>query len=342
MKKVKGLVFSMVAALIVLTLLAGCASNNNNNASNTPANNAPANNAPANTDDKVEKKDFVVGFSQGWSGITWTRMMREEVLAAAKEKGVNVTVSDGDNKAEKQLADIEDFITKKVDILLIHTYHAQAIAPGVQKALDQGIPVIVMASEIPGVKPTVFLSVDSLKTGRMAGEYIAEVLKGEGNIIHLTGLEGSTINKLRGEGFDEVLAKTPGLKRIAKEVASYERGKAVTVMENLLQVHKDVNAVYAHNDEMAMGAIQVLKQQGYKFYPQDPEGVVVVGVDALEQPVLKTIQAGELAASLRYVPMGEEAIQMAIDLMDGKSVEAVQVIDTPVVTQADVDQYITK
>ena len=286
------------------------------------------------------KKGKIIGFSQGWSGITWTRIMREEVLDEGKKQGVTVNVSDGNNKPEKQLADIEDFISKKVDVLIISTYQAQAIASGVQRALKAGIPVIVISSDIPGTEPTAHLGSDSLSTGRMAGEYLAKVLNGKGNFIELNGQEGSVVNKARGKGFQEVMDKTPGLKRVAFVTADYDRTKAVAVMEDQLQVHPDIQAVYAHNDEMAQGAIQVLKQKKYKLYPQDPKGIVVIGVDGLEQPVLKSVAAGEEAATFRYLPLGREAVRTAMDILAGKTVQKKIVNTTPIITKENVAEYL--
>ncbi|OUM87684.1 MAG: hypothetical protein BAA01_09800 [Bacillus thermozeamaize] len=349
MNRLKKMVALTLAVLLVAFLLAACGSGSSQNQSGASGSSSspqalqpqqtsqPSDGQSASTGDKK----IVIGFSQGWSGITWLRIMREDILAAAKELGVEVQVSDGDNKAEKQLADIEDFISKKVDALIISTYQAQAIAPGAQKALDAGIPVIVISSDIPGITPTVHLTSDAKETGRMAGEYIAQVLGGKGNIIQLTGREGSVVNRDRGLGFEEILAKYPDMKRVAQQTANYERNEAIQVMEDLLQVHKDIQAVYAHNDEMAMGASMVLRKHGYTIYPKDPNGVVVVGVDALEEPILKAIKDGDLSASLRYITFGREAVQAAVDIINGKEVPQKIILPTPLVTQENVDEYLT-
>jgi len=288
------------------------------------------------------KKEKVIGFSQGWSGITWLRIMREEVLEEGKKQGMTVHVSDGDNKGEKQLADIEDFINSKVDVLIISTYQAQAIASGVQRALKAGIPVIVISSDIPGAVPTVHLGSDSVVTGRMAGEYLKKVLNGKGKIIEIEGQPGSVVNTGRRVGFEEVLKDNPGLKRVAYLTGYYDKTKAVTVMEDQIQVTPDIQAVYAHNDEMAQGAILVLRKRGYKFYPQDPKGVIVIGCDGLEQPVLQSIKAGEQSASLRYLPLGHEAVQTAVAILAGKPVEKDILKPTPLITRENVDEYLAK
>lgn len=316
----------LVVVIVALLLIAGCSQGASGGQSSGGSG-------------KSGDKEIVIGFSQGWSGITWLRIMRDDVLRAAEAAGVTVQVSDGDNKPEKQLADIEDFISKKVDALLISTYQAQAIAPGVQKAMDAGIPVIVISSDIPGIEPDVLLSSDARETGRLAGEYVKELLGGKGNIIQLNGQEGSVVNKARGQGFEDVLAENPDMVRIAYQTANYDRNEAVAVMEDLLQVHTDVQAVYAHNDEMAMGAILVLKSKGYGLYPKDPNGVVVVGVDALEEPVLKAIEDGELAGSARYITFGEEAVQAALDIIEGRPVEKKIILPTPIVHQGNLDEF---
>jgi len=284
-------------------------------------------------DPQLEGK--VIGFSQGWSGIKWVVQMREDILQTAEKYGLKVIVTDGLDKADKQMGDIEDLITLNVDVILVSTYHAEAIVPAVKKAEEAGIPVVVLSSEIPGVDVTVNLTCDSRVTGQEVGRLICKKLKGKGNVIELDGKQGSVVNQLRGQGFDDILKECLGIKKLAKVTANYDRAEALRVMEDLLQVYKDIDAIYAHNDEMAMGAIQAIEKEG-----RDNEGIIVIGIDALEQEVFQAIKDGRLYGTFQYVTFGKEAVEAAVEILKGKKVDKKILVSSPFISKENVDEYL--
>jgi len=149
----------------------------------------------------------------------------------------------------------------------------------------------------------------------MAGEFIIEALKDGGNIVELEGIPGSSAARERGEGFHQVIDKASNIKVVAKQAADFDRAKGLSVMENILQSQKDIKAVFAHNDEMALGALEALEAHGMK-------DVIVVGFDATDDAV-KAVQEGKMAATIAQKPalIGENAVKTALKVVNGETVE---------------------
>lgn len=288
--------------------------------------------------DNMNWSDFHIGFSQDWNYIEWTQAMRDDIEAACKEYGIKLTVTDAGNSGEKQISDIEDLITLNVDAILISTYHADTIGNATNSAIELGIPVIVLSSEIPGVKPTSLISADAVATGEACARYVEEKFPDGGNIIQITGKEGSVVNQNRGIGFRNVIDQNDKFTVLEEMSCNYERSLALTTMEDLIHVHGDnIDIVYTHNDDMALGVIQALKDAGYDVNVDN--GVFVISAaDAIYEEVLDSIEAGEMI-SAKYPTFGREGVESAVKLFSGEDIEENQVADSPIVTRENVDEF---
>src|SRR5690606_40424615 len=142
---------------------------------------------------------------------------------------------------------------KKVDILLINPTDSHAVSSAVESANQAGIPVITVDRAAEGGETVAHIASDNASGGKMAGEYILEQLGGTGNIVELEGIHGTSAARDRGKGFHEAVDGKPGVKVVASQPADCNRAKGRNVMENILQSHKDIQAVFAHNDERALG-----------------------------------------------------------------------------------------
>lgn len=279
-----------------------------------------------------------VGFSQGDYKNSWHKAMRADMEKAAKDNGFDVVILDAQSKADKQMTDIEDLLAQKVDLIVVQTYVAQAIGPAVDKIKAAGIPVVVLSSDIPGVTPDAYFSTDSLETGRAVAELVLSKTK-EPKILHITGKEGSVVNNLRGQGFTEVIEKA-GIKKLVEVSADYDRSKAIRVMEDLLQRFKgQFNVVYTHNDDMAHGVIQVLKENNVPLYPKDPNGVMVIGIDGLTDESEAAIKAGEMFATFKYPTFGQEAGPVIAKMLNGEKGPGQVMAPSPAITKENVDQF---
>lgn len=238
--------------------------------------------------------------------------VKDGVVAEAKKQGLEVIIIDAQNDSAKQSNDVEDLMQQGVNALLINPVDSSAISTVVQTANSLNIPVIALdrSSDKGDIKALV--ASDNVKGGSMAAEYIVAQLGKGAKVIELEGSPGASATRERGKGFHDI-ADTQ-LKVIGKQSADFDRTKGLTVMENLLQGNPSVQAVFAHNDEMALGAIEAIQSSGKK--------IPVIGFDGNED-ALKSIEAGNLTGTVAQQPelIGQMAIQSAKDVLDGKTVE---------------------
>ena len=243
----------------------------------------------------------------------WNRVsngLQEE----AKKSGVGVIIADAQGDSGKQLSDIEDLIQKRVSAILISPWDTDTAASCIKKANAAGIPVIVVDIGTSGGDYAAFIVSDNKEGGRMAGRFIAEKLGGKGKAVHIQCQLGARNAQLRGEGFEEIM-KEKGIAIVAKQPADSRRDLGMSVMENILQKNPDVNAVFAQNDEMALGALRAIETSGKK-------GIVVVGFDGNDDAI-KAIKDGGMAASVGQQPedMGRIALQTALKVLKKEKVE---------------------
>jgi ribose transport system substrate-binding protein len=243
----------------------------------------------------------------------WNRVSNG-LQEAGKKNGVEVLVADAQGDSGKQLSDVEDLIQKRVSAILISPWDTDTAASCIKKANKAGIPVIVVDIGTSGGEYAAFIVSDNKEGGRMAGRYIAEKLGGKGKAVHIQCQLGARNAQLRGEGFEEIM-KEKGIAIVAKQPADSRRDLGMSVMENILQKNPDVNAVFAQNDEMALGALRAIETSGKK-------GILVVGFDGNDD-ALKAITDGGMAASVGQQPeeMGMIALETALKVIKKEKVE---------------------
>jgi ribose transport system substrate-binding protein len=262
-----------------------------------------------------EKPKLVIGYStpaltnQFWNRVT------NGVQEEAKKNNVEVIVADAQGDSGKQLSDVEDLIQKQVGALLISPWDTDTAASCIKKANKAKIPVIIVDIGTSGGDYAAFIISDNKEGGRMAGRFIAEKLGGKGKAVHIQCQLGARNAQLRGEGFEEIM-KDKGIEIVAKQPADSRRDLGMTVMENILQKNPDVNAVFAQNDEMALGAARAIETGGKKGK------ILVVGFDGNDD-ALKAIKDGSMAASVGQQPeeMGKIAVRTSLKIMNKQPVE---------------------
>ena len=259
----------------------------------------------------------LIGFSQANLGEPWRVAMNAEVAEAAKQHPeFEVVYADAQQDNAKQVADVENFLRQKIDLLIISPNEAKPLTPIVKRAFEAKIPVIVLDREIEGDTYTTFIGANNREIGNAAGAFVAKVLNGKGDIVEIKGLPGSTPARDRSEGFREAIAQFPDIKIIHDPVANWLREEAMTQMEAALSAHAKIDLVYAHNDPMAMGAYLAAKAKG-----RDAQ-MKFVGIDGL--PGLdggkQAVRDGKLAATFVYPTGGKEAIDIASKILKGEQV----------------------
>jgi len=264
-------------------------------------------------------------------------MLNKAMNEKAKELGVRLIVYDAQRNAEKQVQQVETFIAQKVDAIILNPCEVEASSPSVKKAIAAGIPIINVNSETRD-EPTAFVGSRDEESGKIAMEYIAKRLNGKGNIVIMQGFMGQAAQIKRDQGADEVLKKYPEIKVLARQTAEWDRAKAVSLMENWIQSHGNkINAVFAHNDEMAMGAVLALEQAKMK------SNVIVVGIDAIAD-ALKAVKEGRLDATVFQDAKGQgaTAVEIAVKIINKQPFEKETYIPFRLVTKENVDEYLRK
>ena len=275
----------------------------------------------------AQAKKFRVGFSQSTMQDPWRIAMIESAKAeASQHPEIELLIADGQNDNLKQISDIEGFITKGVDLLIVSPREAEPLTPVVKKAYQKGIPVILLDRSIVGDTYTCFIGASNVEIGEAAGKFIAERLGGKGSIVEIEGIQGATPTIDRRRGMHQAIAAYPGLKVVIDQPADYLRSPARTVMENALQSGKKVDCVYAHNDEMALGAYLAAKAAGKE------KEILFVGIDG-QREAIQAVRDGKMGATFVYPFCGPEAIQYAARILGGEQVPKQVRLKTTMITQ---------
>ena len=264
--------------------------------------------------EKKTKSAYTIGMSQCNLGEPWRVEMNAQIKAAAdKHPNLKVIFKDAQNDTLKQRSHVEEFVSAGVDLLIISPKEAQPLTEPVAKAIDAGIPVIVLDRALLGDKFTCFIGADNKKIGHAAGEWIVKKLGGKGKLVELKGLMTSIPGHDRSDGFREAIAGS-GIEIIFDADMKWLEPDARKEMESALARFSKIDCVYAHNDPGAHGAYLAAKAAG-----RDKE-MIFVGIDALPHEGLAYVQQGILDATFQYPTGGAEAIDTALKILNGESV----------------------
>ena len=236
--------------------------------------------------------------------------LRDGAQAQAAKAKVPLTVLDAQNDAAREASQIEDLIQKKVAVIAINPTDSNAIVPVIKKVNAAKIPVITVDRGANGGQVAAHIASDNVAGGVMAAGYVGKRLNGKGNVVMLEGIAGTSAARDRGKGFRDGLKKYPGIKLVAVQTADFDRAKGLTVMENILQAQKKIDAVFAQNDEMALGAIKAIEAA------KRQKEIFVVGFDATAD-ALAAVKGGAMAATIAQQPkeMGRLAVEAALKLI---------------------------
>ena len=243
--------------------------------------------------------------------------LRDGALEEAKKAGLSITVADAQNDPNRQLSQVENFIEQGVSIILVNPCDSTAIVPAIKAANRAKIPVITVDRGADGGEVVCHIASDNVQGGQMAGEFLAKLIGYKGKVVELEGIPGTSAARDRGKGFNEVIKKYPNIKIVARQEAGFDRAKGMTVMENILQAQPEIDGIFCHNDEMALGALRAIEAAGRL------SAIKIVGFDATDDAV-KSVKDGKMAATVAQKPrvMGSMAVETAKQVLDGIKVGA--------------------
>ena len=280
-------------------------------------------------------KPAVIGVSLLNLSSEFIVMLRDAMESEAGRLGVRLVVNDAQRDAATQVRQAENFVAQRVDAIILNPCEFEASSPAVDRAIEAGIPIINVNSETRSA-PTAFVGSRDEESGRLAMGYLSERLGGKGNVLMMHGFMGQAAQIKRDQGAREILARNPGLKLLADQTADWDRAKAMTLMENWIQSYgARINAVFAHNDEMAMGAVIALEQAKMK------DKVIVAGVDAIADALL-AVKQGRLDSTVFQDARGQgsAAVRAAFEIIRKQEFAKENYIPFQLVTRENVDRFL--
>ncbi|UKH44352.1 ribose ABC transporter substrate-binding protein RbsB [Actinobacillus pleuropneumoniae] len=251
--------------------------------------------------------------------------LKEGTEKKAKDLGYKLVVLDSQNDPAKELANVEDLTVRGAKVLLINPTDSEAVGNAVAIANKKNIPVITLDRGANKGEVVSHIASDNVAGGKMAGDFIAEKVGKNAKVIQLEGIAGTSAARERGEGFKQAVAANQ-FEVLASQPADFDRTKGLNVTENLLASHGAAKAVFAQNDEMALGALRAIKAAG--------KDIIVVGFDGTDDAV-KAVKGGKLAATIAQQPdkIGELGVETADKLLKGEKVEAKIPVPLKVISQ---------
>ncbi|QHW38334.1 D-ribose ABC transporter substrate-binding protein [Staphylococcus ursi] len=269
-----------------------------------------------------KKSDMTIGVSISTLNNPFFVSIKNGIEKQAKKNGMKVKIVDARDDSAKQTNDIEDLVQQQVDYLIVNPTDSSAISSAVESANHEGIPVITLDRSVDKGKVATFIASDNVEGGKMGANFIVDQLGEKAKVAELEGVPGASATRERGKGFHEVADQK--LEVVSKQSAKFDRAEGLNVAQNMIQAHPDIQAIFAHNDEMALGAIEAIGDKD----------ILVVGFDGNED-AMKSIKNKQLNATVAQQPdvMGQKAVTSILQLMDGKKVDASIKIPLKLVSQ---------
>mgnify|MGYP001497377044 CR=1 FL=1 len=260
---------------------------------------------------------FTIGLSVSTLNNPFFVTLVEGAQAAADAAGAELIVLDAQDDSATEAANIEDLIAQGVDAILVNPTDSDAIVPSILAANDAGIPIFTVDRSAAGGEVVSHVASDNVAGGMLAAQFLCDALGGAGKVVELEGIPGTSAARDRGAGFNAYMSEScAGVEVVARQTANFNRAEGLTVFENILQAQDTINGVFAHNDEMILGAIEAATAAGR-------EGITFVGFDAVDDAVA-AVNNGTLAATVAQQPalIGQLGVEAAITYLSGGEVAA--------------------
>ena len=285
------------------------------------------------TDAAGDSANKSITFALSTQANSFMVKMREGAQKKADELGLTINFQDASDDSATQANQLANAAATGAGAVIVNPTDSDAMAPAVKQLVDEKIPVVAVDRAVNNAEVSSYIASDNVGGGKQAAKALSEAIHGEGEILVLQGKTGSSASRERGKGFDEGLKDNPNIKVVAKQTAEFERAKGLDVTTNLLQAHPNVKAIFAENDEMALGAVEALGNKAGKE-------VKVIGFDGAED-ALKAIKDGRMHASIAQQPvkMAEQAVIEASKLLKGETAIKEMQVEVVAVTKENIDKF---
>ncbi|MNQ13328.1 Sensor histidine kinase TmoS [compost metagenome] len=283
-----------------------------------------------------EKSDnqIKIGFSQAMTTDDWRKQMNSSIkIEASLRPEVNLTIRDANNNVDKQIEDIERFISNKVDVIIVSPIESKPLTAVVEKSIKAGIPVLVVDRKIDSENYTAYLGADNIEVGRIAAKYIISKSSGSGKIIEIMGAIGSSPAYERSLGFNQIIRDNPRFRVINSIQGNWEKESVKAPLKEILLQNNDIEYVFAHNDRMALSAWETAKTLGLE------NKIKFIGVDGLNSVNggIELVKNGILDGTILYPTGGNEALKLALKINNNEPIAKNNILKTIVIDQVNAE-----
>ncbi|MNF44536.1 Sensor histidine kinase TmoS [compost metagenome] len=283
-----------------------------------------------------EKSDnqIKIGFSQAMTTDDWRKQMNSSIkIEASLRPEVNLIIQDANNNVDKQIEDIERFISNKVDVIIVSPIESKPLTAVVEKSIKAGIPVLVVDRKIDSENYTAYLGADNIEVGRIAAKYIISKSSGSGKIIEIMGAIGSSPAYERSLGFNQIIRDNPRFRVINSIQGNWEKESVKAPLKEILLQNNDIEYVFAHNDRMALSAWETAKTLGLE------NKIKFIGVDGLNSVNggIELVKNGILDGTILYPTGGNEALKLALKINNNEPIAKNNILKTIVIDQVNAE-----
>lgn len=282
----------------------------------------------------VPAGDYTIGFAVSTLANPFFVTMADAAKAEAEKIGVKIEILDANDSSETQQQQVEDLITKECSLIILNPVDSDAIGTSTTACNDAGIPVITVTRASNAGEVVQHLDIDNYEAGMLDAQQVIKDLEGKGKVAILEGIPGASSTNDREAGFVETLEKdAPDIEVVTSLTANYDREEGASVTEDILQANPDLNAIYGHNDEMALGAVRSVAAAGLT------DQIKIYGVDATDD-ALEAVRNGEMAATVQQQPDLQicTAIDNAVRYLNGETLEPLVNIPLKLITAENIDE----
>lgn len=327
-----------VILVLLLTMLSACSKDAAETKAEETKKETKAETAKTETTGETEAKEseggnYKIGFAVSTLANEFFVEMKDAAEAKAAEMGIELVVLDAQDSTETQATQVEDLITQKVDLIILNPVDSDAIGTSVIAANEAEIPVITVTRPSNSGEVVQHLDIDNKEAGALIAGQLMKDLDNKGKVAVLEGISGAPSSVDRQSGFvDKLKADAPDIEVVTSLTANYSRDEGATVTEDILQANPELDAIYAHNDEMALGAVRAIEAAGRQ------DEIKVYGIDAVADAI-EALKTGEMAATVQQQPdlQIQTALESAVKVLKGENVEALVNIPLKLLTKADVE-----
>ena len=276
----------------------------------------------------TEKPRYIIGVSQCSEDI-WRNWQNSEMkIEADFHEGVELRFTSALDDSQRQIQQIDSLVESGINLLIVAPNQRQSVTPAINRAYDKGIPVIVFERKTDTQKYTAFVSADNYEMGHQIGEYVVSRLGGKGQVMEILGLKGSSPADERSRGFYDAIAAYPEIKVVAKIQGDWTEGTAYKAVSEWKGDPNSIDLVFGHNDRSAIAARMVFKERGAKM-------PLFCGIDGLpgENGGIRQVRDSLLDASYIYPTRGDQLLQLALDILDGRPYEKETLLTSALVTR---------